>query len=79
MIDNLKSAVLRRLVGQAPVFNPKYLEFSRHWGFDISACNVAQGQREGVGVILPPVGYVEQSFVTTVLRGRPIVGFTSLR
>ncbi|MBK7277538.1 MAG: transposase [Betaproteobacteria bacterium] len=26
MIDNLKSAVLKRLVGAAPVFNPKYLD-----------------------------------------------------
>jgi transposase len=24
MVDNLKSAVLRRSLGQAPVFNPKY-------------------------------------------------------
>ena len=29
MVDNLKSAVLQRLVGEAPVFNPKYLDFSR--------------------------------------------------
>ncbi len=43
MIDNLKSAVLKRLVGPAPVFNPKYLDFSRHWGFEISPCNVASG------------------------------------
>lgn len=32
IIDNLKSAVLQRIVGVAPVFNPKYLDFSRHWG-----------------------------------------------
>jgi hypothetical protein len=25
MIDNLKSAVLKRVVGEAPVFNPRYL------------------------------------------------------
>jgi hypothetical protein len=25
------------------VFNPKYLDFSRHWGFQISPCNVASG------------------------------------
>ena len=50
MVDNLKSAVLQRLVGAAPVFNPKYLDFSRHWGFEISPCNVAsQWQREGAG------------------------------
>jgi transposase len=43
MVDNLKSAVLKRLVGAAPVFNPKYLDFSRHWGFEITPCNVASG------------------------------------
>jgi hypothetical protein len=24
MVDNLRSAVLKRVVGEAPVFNPKY-------------------------------------------------------
>ena len=40
MIDNLKSAVLQRVVGEAPVFNARYLDFARHWGFDISPCNL---------------------------------------
>jgi transposase len=48
MVDNLKSAVLRRLVGSAPVFNPKYLDFSRHWGFEITPCNVRAGWEYGV-------------------------------
>ena len=30
MVDNLKSAVLQRLAGVAPVFNPRYLDFARH-------------------------------------------------
>ena len=30
MADNLKSAVLQRLAGAAPVFNPRYLDFARH-------------------------------------------------
>jgi transposase len=30
MVDNLKSAVLRRIVGQASVFNPRYLDFAHH-------------------------------------------------
>ena len=29
MTDNLKPAVLQRLVGTAPVFNPKYLDCKR--------------------------------------------------
>jgi len=48
MIDNLKSAVLSRVVGEAPVFNPRYLDFARHWGFDISPCTVAKGNEYGV-------------------------------
>ena len=40
MVDNLKSAVLQCMIGAAPVFNPKYLDFSRHWGFEIKPCNV---------------------------------------
>ena len=47
IVDNLKAAVLQRLVGAAPVFNPKYLDFSRHWGFEISPCNVRSGNEKG--------------------------------
>ncbi len=47
MVDNLKSAVLQRLAGEAPVFNARYLDFSRHWGFEIAACNARARQREG--------------------------------
>lgn len=43
MVDNLKSAVLKRLVGEAPIFNPRYLDFSRHHAFQITACNVRAG------------------------------------
>ena len=46
MIDNLRSAVLSRMVGEAPVFNARYLDFSRHWGFDISPCNVGKGNEK---------------------------------
>src|SRR5262249_54234036 len=30
MVDNLISAVLRRVLGEAPLFNPKYLDFATH-------------------------------------------------
>jgi hypothetical protein len=43
MVDNLKSAVLRRLTGTAPVFNPRYVDYARHHSFEITACNVAAG------------------------------------
>ena len=58
MIDNLKSAVLRRVVGEAPVFNARYLDFARHWGFDISACNVSKGNEKGR--VENGVGYVKK-------------------
>ncbi|MFQ5938088.1 MAG: IS21 family transposase [Acidiferrobacterales bacterium] len=46
MVDNLKSAVLKRLTGQAPVFNPRYLDFAQHMGFAIVACNVGAGHEK---------------------------------
>ena len=61
MVDNLKSAVLKRLVGAAPVFNPKYLDFSRHWGFEITPCNVASGWEKGR--VENGVGYVKKNFL----------------
>jgi transposase len=42
MVDNLKSAVLQRLAGCAPMFNPRYCDFARHHGFKITPCNVAR-------------------------------------
>ena len=47
VVDNLRSAVLKRLVGEAPVFNPRYLEFANHHGFAITACNVGKGNEKG--------------------------------
>lgn len=67
MVDNLLSAVLQRLVGQAPVFNPKYLDFSRHWGFDISPCNVRAGNEKGR--VENGVGYVKKNFLAGLELG----------
>lgn len=73
IIDNLKSAVLQRLVGVAPVFNPKYLDFSRHWGFAISACNVRSGNEKGR--VENGVGYVKKNF----LDGLELADFHALQ
>jgi len=73
MVDNLKSAVLQRLVGQAPVFNPKYLDFSRHWGFEITACNVRSGNEKGR--VENGVGYVKKNF----LAGLELADFSALQ
>ena len=62
MVDNLKSAVLRRFVGQAPVFNPKYLDFANHFGFAIAPCNVGKGNEKGR--VENGVGYVKKNFLS---------------
>ena len=73
MVDNLRSAVLQRLAGSAPVFNPKYLDFARHWGFTISACNVARGNEKGR--VESAVGYVKKNF----LAGLELPQFDALK
>ena len=72
MVDNLKSAVLKRLTGQAPVFNPRYVDFARHHGFEISACNVGAGHEKGR--VEAGVGYVKKNF----LAGLEIPDFSML-
>ena len=73
MVDNLKAAVLRRLVGAAPVFNPKYLDFSRHWGFEISPCNVRSGNEKGR--VENGVGYVKKN----LLAGLELADFAAMQ
>ena len=72
MIDNLKSAVLQRVVGEAPVFNARYLDFARHWGFDISPCNVSKGNEKGR--VENGVGYVKKNF----LNGLDFLDFSAV-
>ena len=61
MVDNLKSAVLKRTVGCAPVFNPGYLDFANYYGFSIVACNVGKGNEKGR--VENAVGYVKKNLV----------------
>jgi hypothetical protein len=61
MVDNLKSAVIRRLIGRAPVFNPRYLDFANHHGFAIKACGVGKGNEKGR--VETAVGYVKKNFL----------------
>ena len=72
MIDNLKSAVLSRVVGEAPVFNSRYLDFARHWGFDISPCSVAKGNEKGR--VENGVGYIKKNF----LNGLDFLDFSAV-
>jgi len=66
MVDNLKSAVLKRALGQAPVFNPKYAAFTEHNGFRIVPCNVGKGNEKGR--VENGVGYVKKNLVRSVDR-----------
>ena len=61
MIDNLKSAVIKRAVGQAPVFNQRYLDFADHYGFTIAPCGVAKGNEKGR--VESGVGYIKKNFL----------------
>ena len=72
MVDNLKSAVLKRLIGQGPVFNPRYLDFAHHYGFKIKPCGVGKGNEKGR--VENAVGYIKRNF----LAGLDIPDFSAL-
>lgn len=72
IIDNLRSGVLKRVRGEPPVFNPRYIDFSRHYGFEVVACNVAKGNEKGR--VESGVGYVKGNF----LRGMEMSHFEAL-
>ena len=72
MVDNLKSAVLKRIVGKDPIFNPKYLDFANHHGFTIVPCAVGKGNEKGR--VESGVGYVKKNF----LAGLEIPDFNAL-
>lgn len=62
MVDNLKSAVLKRVIGEDPVFNPRYKDFSDHYGFKIVPCGVRQAHEKGR--VENAVGYVKKNFLS---------------
>ena len=72
LIDNLKSGVLAHPLGQSPQFHPRYLDFARHYGFQIKACGVRKANEKGR--VENGVGYVKKNF----LLGREIAEFASL-
>ncbi len=73
MVDNLKSAVLRRTIGRGPVFNPRYLDFAGHYGFTIVPCAVGKGNEKGR--VESGVGYVKKN----LLSGADIPDFKVLQ
>ena len=73
MVDNLKSAVIKRAVGQAPVFNQRYIDFANHYGFTVVPCGVAKGNEKGR--VESGVGYVKKNF----LAGLKLPNFEALQ
>jgi transposase len=61
MPDNCKTAVLSHRVGEAPVCNPHYLDFARHYGFTVKPCGPRQPQAKGR--VENAVGYVKKNFL----------------
>ena len=61
MVDNLRSAVLRHVRGEPAQLNPRYVDFARHFGFEIVACAVAKGNEKGR--VERGVGYVKHNFL----------------
>jgi transposase len=59
-VDNCKVAVLSRVAGSI-CFNPHYLDFASHHGFQIHPCGVGQPQEKGR--VENAVGYVKKNFL----------------
>lgn len=72
MVDNLKSAVLKRVTGMEPVFNPRYIDFANHYGFTVVPCNVGKGNEKGR--VENAVGYVKKN----LLAGLDITDFSMM-
>ena len=72
MVDNGKTAVLSHAPGAAPVFNPTYSDFARHYGCTIKACAPRQPQQKGR--IENGVGYIKKNF----LAGLALADFAPL-
>lgn len=72
IVDNCKTAVLSHPPGQAPVFNPRYLDFARHYGFEIRACAARHPQSKGI--VENAVAYVKKN----LLAGLEAPEFASL-
>ena len=59
-VDNCKVAVLSRRADSI-LFNPRYLDFANHYGFQIRACGVKKPHEKGR--VENGVGYVKKNFL----------------
>ena len=72
MIDNLKTGVLTHPLGEKAQFNPRYLDFAGHYGFEPVACGVRKANEKGR--VENGVGYVKKN----LLSGLQITSFEAL-
>jgi transposase len=72
MVDNCKVAVLEHPLGGPPTFNPRYLDFAQHHGFQIKACGPKQPHQKGR--VENAVAYVKRNF----LAGLELVSLPAL-
>lgn len=72
MVDNCKVAVLEHPLGGPPTFNPRYLDFAQHYGFQIKACGPKQAHQKGR--VENAVAYVKKNF----LAGLELVSLPAL-
>lgn len=72
MVDNCKVAVLEHPPGGPPTFNPRYLDFAQHYGFQIKACGPKQAHQKGR--VENAVAYVKKNF----LAGLELVSLPAL-
>ncbi len=61
IVDNCKVAVLHHRRGEEPAFNPRYLDFVRHHGCRLRACNPLSPHEKGR--VERAVGYVKRNFL----------------
>lgn len=61
MVDNCKVAVLEHKPGCTPIFNPHFVDFANHFGFQIVACGVRRPTTKGR--VESGVGYVKGNFL----------------
>lgn len=72
MVDNCKTAIQSHEPGLPARPNARYLDFSRHYGFDIKACGVKKPHEKGR--VENGVGYVKNNF----LRGLELPAWEAL-
>lgn len=61
MVDNCKTAVLRRPRNEPAELNPRYVEFASHYGFKIVPCNVRAAHEKGR--VENAIGYVKKGLL----------------